>query len=356
MTRRAPRRTAVAAVVGLLAGALTGLLTGCGPAAEPAASPTTATPAADPQPVAAERTTIRIASLRGPTTMGLVGLMDDAAHGRARHDYQVTVHGTADEVLPQILQGQVDVALLPANLAAVLRARTVGTPAAVQVAAINTLGVLHVVEVGDTVSTLADLRGRTVYSTGKGTTPQWVLEHLLAAHGLDPTTDLTVQYLSEPTEVAARLAAEPGAVAVLPQPYVTVVTSQVPGARAALDLTDVWADAEPSSQLVTGVVVVRTQFAEDHAAAFDEFLADYADSTAFTNEHPDDAGELVAAAGIVPAAAVATAAIPGSHVTYVDGPAMRTALAGYYGVLRDADPAAVGGALPDDDFYYGADD
>lgn len=334
-----------------------GLLAGCVWEAQPVAPPVSAPPASvsDAPPAAAERTTFRIASLRGPTTMGLVGLMDDAARDEARHDYQVTVHGSADEVLPQLLQGDVDVALLPANLAAVLRARTVGTPAAVQVAAISTLGVLHVVEVGDTVTTLADLRGRTVYSTGRGATPQWVLEHLLAVHGLDPAADLRLQYLSEPTEVAARLAAEPGAVAVLPQPYVTVVAAQVPGARAALDLTDVWTDVEPASQLVTGVVVVRAQFAREHAPAFHEFLADYADSAAFTNEHPDEAGDLVAAAGIVPTAAVATAAIPGSHVTYVDGPAMRTALAGYLGVLHDADPAAVGGALPDDDFYYGAD-
>ncbi|GCE77942.1 ABC transporter substrate-binding protein [Cellulomonas biazotea] len=348
MNSRVARLVAAAVAVGAL---LAGCASSTPPAAEPSAAPSTAAAT----PTAAERTTVRVASLKGPTTMGLVGLMDDAARGTARHDYQVTVYGTPDEVLPKVLQGDVDVAMVPANLAAVLHAKTVGTAGEVQVAAVNTLGVLHVVEVGDTVRTLADLRGRTVYSTGKGASPQFVLEHLLTTYGLDPATDLTVTYVSEATEVAARLAAEPGAVAVLPQPYVTVVTAQVPGARAAIDLTDAWADVTPDAPLVTGVVVVRSQFATEHPAAFDEFLDDYAASTRFTNEHPDEAGVLIAAAGIVPAAAVATAAIPGSHITYLDGPQMRAALDGYLGVLFAADPASVGGALPGDDLYHGSD-
>ncbi|MGY4643980.1 ABC transporter substrate-binding protein [Cellulomonas sp. URHB0016] len=350
MSRRLGRALAASvAVAALLAGCASSTTAGSQPAASgtPSASPTSA-----PTPVAAERTTFRIASLKGPTTMGLVGLMDDATAGRARHDYQVTVYGTPDEVVPKVLHGDVDVAMVPSNLAAVLAAKSSG---AVQVAAINTLGVLQVVEVGTTVHALTDLRGRTLYTSGKGASPQYVLEHLLVANGLDPATDLKVEYLSEPTEVAAHLAAEPGAVAVLPQPFVTVVTTQVPGARAALDLTDEWATVSPDSQLVTGVVVVRRAFAAEHKAALDEFLADYAASTRFTNDRADEAGALIAAAGIVPAAPIATAAIPGSHITYIDGAAMQAALSGYLSVLYAADPASVGGALPGDDFYYRAD-
>ena len=346
------RLTAVAAA------AVVALLSACSSATEPAAEPaTTTSAAASAEPTApptAERTTFRIASLKGPTTMGLVELMDSATQGTARHDYQVTVYGTPDEVLPKILQGDVDVAMVPANVAAVLYNKTkqsAGEPQ-VQVAAVNTLGVLQILETGDTVHAMTDLAGRTVYSTGKGASPQYVLEHLLTANGLDPATDVHVEYLSEPTEVAARLAAEPDAVGVLPQPYATVVTAQVPGARVALDLTDEWAKVEPDSALVTGVVVVRTAFAAEHAAAFDEFLADYEASTAFTNEHPDEAGELIAAAGIVPKAPLATAAIPASHIVYLDGDELRADLGGYLAVLAAADPASVGGALPGDDFYY----
>ncbi|GEL93965.1 ABC transporter substrate-binding protein [Cellulomonas composti] len=328
---------------------------GAAPTAPVSSSPTSSPSAPAPEPTpepTAERTTFRIATLKGPTTMGLVELMDEAAQGTARHDYQVTVYGTPDEVLPKILQGDVDVALVPANLASVLYAKTGGDGGAkVKVAAINTLGVLQVLEAGDTVHAVADLRGHTILSTGKGASPQYVLEHVLTEAGLDPTKDVTIEYLSEATEVAARLAATPGAVAVLPQPYATVVTKQAEGVRVAIDLTDAWADVTPS-RLVTGVVVVRTPFLAEHRAAFDEFLADYRASTQFTNEHPDEAGALIAAAGIVPAAAVATAAIPASHVTYIDGADLRTDLDGYLAVLFAANPASVGGALPGDDFYY----
>ena len=348
MTRPMRRLVAGSAV-------LAALLAGCASGSTPAAAPSPSAPVVSASPTpAAERTTFRIASLKGPTTMGLVELMDTAAKATARHDYQVTVYGTPDEVVPKVLHGDVDVAMVPSNLAAVLYAKTKGSPAAVQVAAINTLGVLQVVEVGDNVHSLADLRGRTIYSSGKGTTPQFVLEHLLAKNGLDPDSDVRVKYLSEPTQVAAQLAAKHDAVAILPQPFVTVATAQIPGARAALDLTDEWSKVTPDSQLVMGVAVVRAKFAAEHAAAMREFLEDYAASAAYTNAHPVEAGALIAAAGVVPAAKVATAAIPASHITYVDGAEMHDALAGYLGVLLAADPASVGGALPGDDFYYGA--
>ena len=172
----------------------------------------------------AERTTFRIASLKGPTTMGLVELMDSADKGEARHDYQVTMYGTADEIAPQLIKGDIDVALVPCNLASVLYNKTEG---AVQVAAINTLGVLYVVTNGDGISSVADLKGKTIYSTGKGTTPEYVLNYVLSQNGLTVGTDVTVEYLSEATEVAAAMeSAGEGAVAMLPQPYVTTLQMQ----------------------------------------------------------------------------------------------------------------------------------
>ncbi|MDR3068292.1 MAG: ABC transporter substrate-binding protein [Cellulomonas sp.] len=298
-------------------------------------------------------TTVRVASLKGPTTMGLVKLMDDADQGRAAQDYQVTVHGSPDQVVPLLVQGKVDVALLPANLAAVLYQQT-ATDAGptVQVAAVNTLGVLQVVENGDTVRTWADLAGRTIVTTGKGTTPEYVLDYLLARHGLDPDRDVTVVFESEATALASRVAAEPGIVAVLPQPYVTVVERQSPTVRTVLDLTDEWDKvADDGSQLVTGVLVVRTAFAQAHPQALAGFLADYRASTQYTNDDPAGAAALIAAAGIVPDAAVAQAAIPHCHIVYLDGEAMVTALGGYLQVLFTADPRSVGGSLPGDDFY-----
>ncbi len=322
----------VRALVGSVAVAT--LLLGCssGPGAAPTTTPsTTATEAATPAAAAttpAERVTINVASLKGPTTMGLVKLMDDATKGVGKQDDKVTMYGSPDEVVPLVVQGKVDVALLPSNLAAVLYNQTKTDAGPIlQVAAINTLGVLQIVENGATVHTWADLEGKTIYTTGKGTTPEYVLDYLLTKNGLDPATDVTVEFKSEATELASLLTSTPGTVAVLPQPYVTVVTKQSADVRSQLSLTDEWVKVGPAgSQLITGVLVVRTAFAQEHPAALADFLADYQASTTYTNDDPADAATLIADAGIVPAAPVAQAAIPASHITYIAGDEMKTAL------------------------------
>ena len=343
---RTIRRAAALMTIALAAGCTATAPAPDTTSAAPASSSSTTSAGADGT---AEPTTIRIASLKGPTTMGMVKLMSDAEAGATPHDYQVTMYGTADEVVPLVVQGQVDVALVPANLASVLYNRTEG---AVQVAAVNTLGVIYVVETGETISEVADLAGRTVYSTGKGTSPEYVLNHILTENGLDPATDLTVEYRSEATELAVLLAESDDAVAVLPQPYVTVVQGQNPEVRVALSLTEEWDAVSPESGLVTGVLLVRREFAAANEAAFDDFLTDYEASTAFTNSSVPEAAELVASYGIVPAALVAEKAIPACNITYLEGAELRTRLGGYLEVLHAANPESVGGALPGDDFYY----
>lgn len=330
-------RTLLRLVSGLVVMAV--LLTGCA-----------MTPAPDDQGRGDHtRLPVRIASLKGPTTMGLVTLMSDAERGATRFDYRVSVHGSPDEIVPGLAKGDIDIALLPTNLAAVLYNKT---RRQVQMAAINTLGVLYVVETGDTIRSLGDLRGRTVYSTGKGTSPEYVLSHLLASNGLDPEVDVTVEYKSESTEVAVLLATADNAIAVLPEPFVTIVQSQNPAVRVALDLTREWERVSPDSAMVTGVVLVRRAYAEAEREAFAAFLDDYRASVAATNEHPAEAGQLIADYGIVPSATIAEKAIPACNITYIDGTQMKTLATGYLRVLFDANPASVGGAIPDDDFYY----
>ena len=336
----------------VLAAALV-LLTACAPAAPETTTPTPVAPAATPATAsAAPQTEVRIASLKGPTTMGLVKLMQDAKDGTATQAYEPTMYGSPDEVVPLIVKGEVDVALIPANLAAVVYNKTKDSLAEIVVAAVNTLGVLEVVEAGDTITSVADLEGRTIYSTGKGTSPEYVMNHVLTQAGLTPGTDVTIEFLSEATEVAARLASEPGAVGVLPQPFVTVLQAKNPDVRSALSLTKEWAAATGGSPLVTGVVVVRREFAAQQPAALAAFLSDYQASTRFTNENPAKAAPLIVAAGIAPSDAVAVTAIPACNIVYLSGTELRQALGGYLEVLHAADPASVGGSVPGDDFYF----
>lgn len=324
-------------------------LAACGaPSSAPASS---AAPSAAPSSGAAQPSaSIRIAGMKGPTTMGMVKLMKDAEEGAANSDYQVEMYATAQEILPLLVKGEIDAAMLPANVASNIYAQTEGK---VQVAAINTLGVLYVVENGDSIQSVADLAGKTIYSTGKGNTPEYTLNYILEQNGI--ADQVTVEYKSEATEVTATMAeAGEGAVAVLPQPYVTIATSQTEGMRVALDLTEEWSKVTPDSQLVTGVLVARTDFIEQNPEAFEQFLADYKASIDYVNANTAEAAQLVADYGIVPKAAVAEKALPACNITYIAGSEMKAALQGYLQVLFDQNPASVGGAMPGDDFYYGA--
>lgn len=340
-----------------------GLLAGCSgaPASSaasvsgaPAVSSSAAAGSAAPESTgtpAAERTAFRIASLKGPTTMGLVKLMDEADKGEARHDYEVTMYGAADEIVPLLTKGELDAAAIPANLAATLYQKTEGK---IQVAAVNTLGVLYVVTTGDDVASVADLAGKTIYSTGKGTTPEYVLNYILTENGIDPAKDVTIEYKSEATEVLSTLqSAGEGAVAVLPQPYVTAAQAQVEGLNVALDLTEEWNKIDPDSQLITGVLAVRSDYAEQHPEELEVFLADYRSSIEWVTANTADAAQLVAEYGIVAKAPLAEKALPACNITYMDGADMKQALSGYLDVLYQQDAASVGGALPGDDFYYG---
>ncbi|MEA4912131.1 MAG: MqnA/MqnD/SBP family protein [Oscillospiraceae bacterium] len=309
--------------------------------------------AAEPeQPVVEENATLRLASLKGPTTMGLVKLLSDAEAGSLAYTVESNIYGTADELTGLLVNGDIDAAAIPANLASVLYNKTNG---AIKVAAINTLGVLYIVENGETIQSVADLKGRTIYATGKGTTPEYALRSVLLWNDIDPDTDVTIEYKSEATEVAAMLTGDnsAGAVAMLPQPYVTSVLMQNDALRIALDLTEEWKNAS-GKELVTGVLVVRSDYIDSNPGAFTQFLADYKASTEYVNANPAQAAALIEKYGIVAKAAIAEKALPYCNITFVEGADMRALLENYLTELSGQNINAIGGALPDDGFYYGA--
>lgn len=304
---------------------------------------------------AAEPVAVRAAALKGPTAMGLVKFMSEVDAGNLKdEDYSFQIVASADEVAPLISKSEVDIAAVPANLASVLYNKTSG---AVRVIAVNTLGVLYICELGDTVNTVADLRGKTIFSAGKGATPEYALEYVLRANGLDPTVDVTIEWKSEHAECVAALAQDATAIAMLPQPFVTTAQTKNDQIRVALDLNQEWAAACEAEgrdgKLITGVAVVRSEFADAHPEAVDAFLGHYRESVEFVNANTDEAAALVGGYDIVPEA-VAKKALPACNITFIDGADMKAQLGGYLEVLADQNAEAVGGKLPGDDFYYGA--
>ena len=327
-------------------------------------------PARTEEPVAetpdgteADTAHFRIAALKGPTAMGLVKLMKDndemtsallssakPYEGEVGNLYTFTLAGSADEVTPALIKGELDMACVPANLAAVLYGKTEG---AVEVLAVNTLGVLYIVENGDTVQSMADLKGQTVVAAGKGSTPEYALRYLLSENGIDPDKDVTVDWKSEHSECVAALAGGQASIALLPQPFVTVAQTKIEGLRMALDLTAEWDALDNGSGLITGVIVARREAVEANPGAVDAFLQDYAASVAWVNANNADAAQLISEYGSVEAAPVAEKALPYCNIVCITGSEMKEKLSGYLQVLSDADAASTGGALPGDDFYYG---
>ena len=259
-------------------------------------------------------TDVRVTALKGPTAMGMAALMNEAESGAVNgNDYAFTIASAVDEVSPKLVKGE-------------------------------------------SVSSVADLRGRTIYASGKGATPEYALNYILSENGVDPEKDVNIEWKSEHAECLAALLAEENAVAMLPQPFVTTAQMKNDKIKVCLDLNAEWdavqAGSDAPSQLITGVVAARKAFIEENPEAVAAFMESYAASVEFVNANVDEAAELIGKYEIVPAA-VAKKAIPACNITFLAGGEMRQALSGYLNVLFGQNPKAVGGALPGEDFYYG---
>ena len=293
---------------------------------------------------------VRVGSLKGPTSMGLVYLMDKAQKGETENHYEFTMTGAADELVGKIASGDLDIALIPANVASVLYTKTQKN---VTVLDINTLGVLYVVASDDSIASVADLKGKTVYMTGKGTTPEYVMNYLLKENGL-AAGDVDLQFKSEATEVASLLKENPKAIGVLPQPFATAACVQNEALKPVVDLTEAWnaLNQDSGSMLVTGVTIVRSDFLRENRSPIQMFLEDHRESAQYAVDHVDETAELVAAAGLVEKAPIAKKALPYCNIVCMTGQEMKDALSGYLNVLYEQDAKSVGGQLPGDDFYY----
>ena len=300
---------------------------------------------------AEEKVTVKVGALKGATTLGLLPLEDKAANGEAGENYEFSMMTAADELLPMMIKGELDIALLPSNVASILYQKTNGDVTAID---INTLGVLYMVSGDSSITGVEDLAGRTIYLTGKGTTPDYVLHYILSGNGMDADSDCTLEYKSEATEVAALLAENPDAIGLLPQPFVTAACAQNDALSVILDMNAEWEklQGEDGSRLVTGVTVVRNEFLQEHENAVATFMEEHQASAQSMNSDVENGAKLAAASGIIAKEPIALKAIPKCNITYIDGADMKQALSGYLEVLYEQNPESIGGALPGDDFYY----
>lgn len=302
---------------------------------------------------AAERTQVNFTVLSGPTGVGAAYLIDNYSADAAAADSPIVLNSTVvadnSEVMAALTSGETDIAAIATNVASTLYNKTEGK---ITMLAVNTLGVLYILEKGDSVQSMADLKGKTIYATGQGANPEYILNYLLTSNGVDPASDVTIEWLTA-QEIATTMASAEEGVCMLPVPAATALLMKDSGVRQALDLTAEW-DAVSSSPLAMGCVVARTEFIQEHPEAVDAFLDLYGDSISFMSDENnlEDAANLVAKYEITANAQIAKSAIPQCNLTCLTGADMRETIQNYFAVLNEANPAAIGGAMPYDDFYY----
>ncbi|WP_039657244.1 ABC transporter substrate-binding protein [Clostridium tyrobutyricum] len=292
-----------------------------------------------------QKSKIKVAALKGPTGIGMVKLMEDN-----KSDYDISIYNSPDQIVSKIVSGEVDIAAVPSNLAAVLYNKTNGK---VKLAGINTLGMLYIVENGNSIKNIKDLKGKTVYSSGKGAVPEFALNYILKANGIDPDKDVKIEYKTDHSEVASAIAAKKIDIAVLPEPFVTTTQIKDKNLHISLDLTKEWNKISGGkSNLIMGTLIFRKDFVDKQGKAADEFLERYSQSVQFVNKDPKKAGELIQKNGIIPNAKVAEKAIPRCNIVFISTKDGKKSLQNFYSILKSNNPKSIGGKMPDENFYY----
>ena len=315
--------------------------------AQPAteAAPVVETTQAAVETEAAAAAPVNVMVLNGTTGFGMANLMDAAAKGEAAQDYHFAVETDASNIVAALANGSVDIAALPTNAAAAVYNKTQGK---VQVLALNTLGVLYLVTDGSVaVESMADLEGQTVYAPAQN--PSFIFQHIVEANGVENVTiDNTY---AQPADLNAAVASGKVAVAVLPEPMVTVARSQNPDLKVALDLTAEWDKVSQPGSLVQGCVVVRKEFVQENPVAVNTFLTEYGASIEALTTDVEGTAAKIEANGIFAKAAVAAKAIPNCNVCFIIDEEMHAALSQFLTIMHGVAPASVGGSVPGDDFY-----
>lgn len=297
-----------------------------------------------------EKSKITVACLKGPTGVGMVKLMDDAANGRAMNNYEFTVATSADEISGKIVSGEINIASVPTNLAAKLYAKTNGN---IVMLATNTLGALSFIENGDTVKSIADLKGKTVYSIGEGSNPEYILKYILKANGLEPDKDVKIQFVATNDELSAAIVSKKAEVAMISEPVATTVLTKKNTLKRVLEVNKEWKKVS-NGELAMGCVVALKSYINSQKTAVENFIKEYETSLNYAKENVKEAASLCEKFGVIPSAAIAEKAIPECNINFATGENMKNSIKGYFEVLLNADSASVGGKLPETDFYYGA--
>ncbi len=289
-----------------------------------------------------------VACLKGPTGLGMAKLMKDNEGKKTANNYKFTVATSPDEISGKIVTGEINIASVPTNLAAKLYNKTNGK---VKMLAVNTLGVLSIIENGNSIKTAADLKGKTIYATGEGSNPEYILKEILKDNKFQVGKDVNITFVASNDELTAAIVSGKAQVAMVSEPVASVVLSKKGSLRRALSLNDEWEKKE-KGKLMMGCVVALDSFINTNKSAVDKFLEEYKKSIDFAINSTDEAAKYCAEFQIVPSEEIAKASIPNSNLTFIKGNEIQKSIENYFNVLTEFDQNSLGGKLPQKDFYY----
>lgn len=293
-----------------------------------------------------------VAYMTGPTGIGMAKLNADSDAKLTANNYTFTVAAAATDILPKFIKGEINIASVPTNVAATLY-NNEKINGKVRMLAVNTYGVLSILEKGETIKSIADLKGKTIYSTGKGQNPEYILNYILNENGINPATDVTINFVSS-DDLKAKLISGEAEIAMAPEPLATAVMVQNQALNRVLSINDEWSKVS-DTDLMMGCVIALDSFVEANPKAVEKFLEEYEASIKYATSNIDEVATYCETYGIAPKAAIAKKSIPICNLCYVTGEEMKTNVNGYFNVLFNADPKSIGGKLPADDLYYKAD-
>lgn len=292
-----------------------------------------------------------LVGLKGPTSMGMVRMFNEISSLSEFVDIEFDIVSTPDVITAGLLNGEITIAAVPTNMAAALYNKTEGN---IRMLAVNTLGVIHIVaDKSENIKSIDDLRGKTIVATGKGAVPEYVLNYILEKNGLIPGTDVAVEYRSDHSELATLVVLGEVKIAMLPQPFVTIVTGKNENVELALNLTNEWEKVSPEgSELPMGCLISTAEFAETYPEEVVELLTFYNTSMNWVNEEPEKAAVLIVERGILPDEKTALNAIPQSSIRFIYSQDSKEMMNTFFEILYEYNPKSVGGKIPDDDFYF----
>lgn len=291
-----------------------------------------------------------VACMTGPTGIGMAKLMSNAEKKTTANNYTFTVASDAASITTKFVKGEINIASVPTNVAATLYNKTNGK---VRMLAVNTYGVLSILEKGNSINSIADLKGKTIYSTGKGQNPEFILDYILKANNIDPEKDITINFVSS-DELVVKIISGEAEIALAPEPAATTVMTKNPNVRRALSINDEWSKVS-NTDLMMGCVIALDSYANENPQAVEKFLEEYEASIKFATENIDETATHCATYKITASDVIAKKAIPTCNLCYITGKDMKINVLGYFNVLFNANPTSIGGKMPADDLFYKSD-